>query len=278
MVGISAAQLFLAILATVILSMATTGAALRVRYREAGVGRMMPVLTAVFLVLNVAALIWRAGDVRDARHVLANRFDLTLLFATLVTAVAFHSQLRSALRGLDTFLLPVALFVQVFSFLGISAAETPGEIKSWFVVHQISFVIGATLLVCGGVAGGAYLLLNRVLHSKQPSSLLWRLAPLEAWEQSGRWSLLLGFLCFTFGGLTGICQASRSSQATSHDWLADKFIIGCIVVWVIYAVGVAATWAVPRFRGRRSAQLAVAGGVIMVVVFLIVEKLSGVHR
>ena len=228
--------------------------------------------------MNLSALVWRAFEVYDARHVLANRFDVHLLFATLVVAVAFHSQIRAALRGLDTFLLPTALLVQVYSFLGVTAPHLPGHIKSWFVVHQLSFVLGMTLLVCGGVAGGAYLLLNRILRSKQPSSLLWRLAPLEAWERSGRWSLLFGFVGITFGVLTGICQASRTSWATSRDWMTDKFIVGCMLVWGLYALAVASTWVVPRFRGRRSAQLAVVSGVVLLVVFLVMERVSGVHR
>ncbi|MCK4660516.1 MAG: cytochrome c biogenesis protein CcsA [Phycisphaerae bacterium] len=278
MIEIPVSQLFCVVLATVVLSVATTGATLRVRYQEKGVGKVVPSLTALAVALNIAALLWRALDVSDARHILANRFDVNLLFATLVIAVSFHSQLRPAIRGLDTFLLPIALFVQVFSFLSIRKPQLPGNIHSWFVLHQVSFTIGMTLLMCGGVAGGAYLLLNRVLRSKRPSSLLWRLAPLESWERWGRWSLLLGFLCITFGMLTGICQASRSSSTTSRDWFADKFIIGCIVVWILYAVGIVASWVVPRFRGRRSAILAVAGGVVLVVVFLVVEQLSGVHR
>jgi ABC-type uncharacterized transport system permease subunit len=278
MIEIPVTQLFLAVLATACLSAAAAGAALRVRYREEGVGRSVPAATALALVLNLALLIWRAAAAADARHTLANRFDVNVLFAIMVTAVAFHSQIRAAIRGLDTFMLPVALLAQVLSFLTLDRPHLPGEIRAWFVLHQLSFVLGAALLVCGGVAGGAYLLLNRLLRSKQPSSLLWRLAPLEAWERSGRWSVLAGFLCFTFGALTGICQASRSDWTTSRDWLTDTFIIGCIVVWCLYAVGVAATWALPRFRGRRAAQLAVAGGVMLVLVFFIVERLSGVHR
>ncbi|MFH0980655.1 MAG: hypothetical protein V2A79_03840 [Planctomycetota bacterium] len=278
MVSISVPQLFLAVLATVILSAVTTGVALRVRYRAQGVGTVVPILTALTLVLNAGTLIWRAALVSDARHILANRFDVTLLFATLVGAVAFHSQLRPAIRGLDTFMLPVALFVQVFAFLGMREPQLPGHIHSWFVVHLVTWVVGATLLVCGGVAGGAYLLMNHALRSKQRSSLLWRLAPLEDWERSGRWSMLLGFLCMTFGVLTGICQAYRSDWRPRHDWLTDTFIIGCAMLWTLYAIGIAAMWIVPRFRGRRSAQLAVVSGVMLVVVFLIVEKLSGVHR
>ncbi len=278
MISISVPQLFVAVLATAALSIAATGAALRVRYREEGAGILVPILTAFFLVLNIVVLAWRAADVQDARHVLANRFDVSLLFAAMVGAAALYSHLRPAIRGLGTFLLPVAWLIQIFSFLAIRKPELPGHIHSWFVVHQLSFVVGMTLLVWGGVAGGAYLLLNRVLHRKQPSSLLWRLAPLEAWERSGRWSLLLGFLCMTFGVLTGICQASRSDWRPAHDWLTDRFIVACAIVWALYAIGVAATWIVPRFRGRYSAQLAVATGVLLVVVFLIVERLSGVHQ
>jgi hypothetical protein len=278
MISISVSQLFLAVLATAILSAATTGAALRIRYREQGVGRVVPLLTILVLLLNVTLLVWRAVHVADARHVLANRFDITLLFATLIGAVGCHSQWRAAIRGLDTFMLPVALFVQIFAFLGLEAAQLPGNLKSWAVVHQLSFVLGATLLVCGGVAGAAYLLLSRVLRSKQPSSMLWRLAPLEAWESSGRWSVLFGFLCLTFGALTGICQASRSPGTRPHDWLTDLFVISFVTLWVLYAVAIVATWAVPRFRGRRAAQLAVVSGVLLFVVFLVVEKLSGVHQ
>jgi len=278
MIEILGLQLFLAVLATVALTAAASGAGLRMRYREERVWRVVPTLTALFLVLNTVLLVWRAVQVSDARHVLANRFDLTLLFATTVTVVAFHSQLRPAIRGLDTFVLPVALFIQVLSFLGMKEPQLPGSIRSWFVVHQISFVLGATFLVYGGVAGGAYLLLSRVLRNKQTSSLLWRMAPLEAWERSGRWGLLFGFLSITFGVLTGICQASRLEETTSREWVTDGFIVACIVVWVLYAIGMAATWIVPRFRGRRSAQLAVASGIMLMVVFLIIEQLSVVHR
>lgn len=278
MASIAPAQLFLSVLATVVLSMAATGAVLRLRYRAEGVGRVVPTLTAVFLLLDGAVLLWRALNAADARQILANRFDVTLLFAAMVTVVGLHSQLRRSLRGLDTFMLPVALLIQLGAFWDIAPARRMGVFHVWFVVHQVSFVVGATLLVCGGVAGGAYLVLNRVLRRKQSSSLLWRLAPLESWERSGRWSLLLGFLCITFGVLTGICQAAQLSGASHREWLTDGFIIAAFVVWGLYGLAVTATWVVPRFRGRRSAQLAVVTGVLLMVVFLVAEKLSGVHR
>ncbi|MCP4592621.1 MAG: hypothetical protein GY842_17955 [bacterium] len=279
MISVSSIQLFLAVLSTVALSIATTGAVLRVRYRQAGVGRVIPSITALFLILSTVGLVWHAAQVTDVRHILANRFDVTILLAVMVGAVAFHSQIRKGLRGLDTFMLPVALLIQVSAFAGISPPTLSGSIRAWFVVHQVSFIVGSALLICGGVAGGAYLFLRRVLRSKQRrSDLLWRLAPLESWERSGRWSLLLGFICFTFGGLTGICQASRSATTPRGDWMSDAFIVSCIVVWCLYAIGVGATWAIPQFRGRRSAQLAVVGGVLLVVLLLVVEKLSGVHQ
>jgi len=275
-------QLVLSVLAAVLLGAASNAAVHRAKHPHDRSSPALHVLTIVALLLNVSVLGMRVRAVEDIRHVLVHRFDVTLVFAVTLTAVAIYAQHFSSIRGLDGFLLPVATLFQVFAFvqMGVDEPLLQYNTASWFVVHQLSLLAAGTFLVCGGAGGAVYLLLLRALRRKQPSPLFGHLAPLETWERFGRWNLVIGFILLTFGILTGMCEAAQSvqaAQATRADWTTDKFIIASFVVWALYALGIAASVFVPRFRGRRAAQLALGTGALLVFIVLVVEQVSKVH-
>ena len=105
-----------------------------------------------------------------------------------------------------------------------------------------------------------------------------RLAPLESWERAGRAFISIGFVLFTLGILTGICEAVQLDKSVRPNWLTDAFILICFVLWGAYACGLLATWLVPSFRGRRSAVMALSSGTVLLVIFLAVDALSAIHE
>lgn len=278
--ALPAEQLVLTVAAAVMLGAASSGAAHRAKYPHDKSSWLLQVWTVAIVIINAYVLTVRTVAAEDVRHVLTNRFDVTLVFATTLTAVAACAQHLLRIRGLDGFLLPVAALFQVFAFVQVGEPLLRYDTAAWFVVHQLSLIAAGTFLVCGGAGGAVYLVLLRALRRKQPSPLFGHLAPLQAWERFSRWNLVVGFVLLSFGILTGICEATQSvqaEQATRQAWLTDAFIVGSFVVWGLYGAAIAASVFVPRFRGRRAAQLALGTGALLVFILLVVEKVSKVH-
>lgn len=262
---------------TVMLAIASSAIANRIRYRAQGTGKVLPKLVASIVVVNFAFLAWRVADLGLLR-VTQSTFDCTVLLASLLAAAAIFSQRNRAVLGLDGLLLPVAGVIQLGSFTMALGEPPEPNMAAWLVVHQISLVLGTVFFITAGLAGGVYLALIRALRRKDTSPLLGRFAPLESWERTGRWCTLIGFALFTFGILTGICKAAHLTPERRAGWLTDKVILLCLALWVTYAVALVATWAVPSFRGRKAAMLAAGSGAVLLVVFLVVDFLSVIHE
>jgi len=273
-------QLVFSVTAAAALGCASSGAAHRAKYAHDESSVSLQLATLLAAGLNLYVLIVRTLAAEDVRHLLVCRFDVTLFFATTLTLVALYSQRFGSIRGLDGLLLPVATLFQIFAFVQVGEPVLRYTTATWFVVHQLSLIAAGTFLVLGGGGGAMYLLLLRTLRRKKPSPLFGHLAPLETWERFGRWNLVIGFLLLSFGILTGLCEAMqsvRADQATRHEWLSDAFILGVFAIWGLYGLAIAASVFVPRFRGRRSAQLALGTGALLVFIMLVVEKVSKVH-
>ena len=273
---ISTGQLMLAVIVTVALCIASSAIAQRIRYRAEGTSKVLPHIMRGIVGLNLILLAWRVGDL-GLHAAVASQFNCTVLLATLLTVIGLFSQRERGVLGLDGLLLPVAAILQLGAFTIILDEPKPPATAAWFVVHQLTIVASATLFITAGLSGGVYLTLVRTLRRKRPSPLIGRFAPLESWERMGRWSTLIGFGLFTFGILTGICEAVRLDPARRPYWLTDTVIVACFGLWATYAAALVATWLVPSFRGRRAALLAMGSGVVLVAVFLVIDLLSVVH-
>jgi ABC-type uncharacterized transport system permease subunit len=239
--------------------------------------RSLPSLIAavVAVVINVIALatsISHDGTVDTLRQ----SYESGLVLATLLGLMGLFGRQVPAMQGLDGILFVLAAVVEFGTFFQIGRPGINVTYKSWFVTHQFAFAISATCFAASGAAGGAYLMLYRLLRRKRGLAWLGRFAPLESLEQFGRRTLMIGFPCLTYGVLTGFCQLSR--QRNPADWLMDPFILTTLTLWAVYAAAVLLIWLRPSMRGPRAATLATASLGLLIVVFVILDRVSTLHR
>lgn len=262
---------------TIGLVVATILAAVSLFRRSSRAGK-----TSVAAVLLVVAINLGAGVAEVARDGLVGSlrqsFESGLLLASLIALVGVVGRSAAGMQGLDSILYFAAAVVEFGSLFQIGLPEIHVQYKSWFVSHQVAFVVAAACFVAAGGAGAVYLIITELLRRKHGLSLLGRLAPLESLERFGRWMLVIGFPVLTYGVLTGFCQLSRQKNPGPLVWLRDPIVIFTLILWAVYAVGVLALWFQPRMRGRRGATLAAVGLVLVVIGFVIMEHASTLHR
>src|SRR6202007_941682 len=121
--------------------------------------------------------------------------------------------------------------------------------KGWLAAHIFLIFTGYAALLVSFGASLLYLLQERRLKAKNPSSLISFLPALEVIDQIGYRSLLLGFPFMTVGLITGSIVALT---AYGHVDFADPKILLSILMWVVYMVMVFTRWN-SGWRGRRAA-------------------------
>src|SRR5437764_369337 len=121
--------------------------------------------------------------------------------------------------------------------------------KGWLIAHIILIFTGYAALVLSFGASLLYLLQERRLKSKKPTSLISFLPALEVIDQIGYRSLLLGFPFMTLGLLTGSIVAVTTY---GHVDFLDPKILLSVLMWAVYMLMVLTRWS-SGWRGMRSA-------------------------
>ena len=158
-----------------------------------------------------------------------------LVFSLVAWVVSVASCLflaRGRLAGLVVLVSPVAfsavsLVIIRLPMLGSGEGEPHA---GWSHLHVLISSAGIGLLGISGVAGALYLWRHRDLKKKNP--YISSFAPsLEALEKLGLLALCIGFLCMTFGVLTGLFWAQAVSE---KFWSYTEHGLATIFTWVIY--------------------------------------------
>jgi ABC-type uncharacterized transport system permease subunit len=145
--------------------------------------------------------------------------------------------------------------------------------KGWLVAHIILIFTGYAALMLSFGASILYLLQERRLKAKKPSSLISFLPALEVIDQIGYRSLLLGFPFMTLGLLTGSVVAM---SAYGRIDFSDPKILLSILMWAVYMIMVFTRWN-SGWRGRRAAVLATFAFVAAIVAWA-ANYFSTIHR
>ena len=124
--------------------------------------------------------------------------------------------------------------------------------QGWLAAHIFLIFTGYAALLVSFGASLLYLLQERRLKAKNPSSLISFLPALEVIDQIGYRSLLLGFPFMTLGLITGSVVAVTTYGKV--DFLDPKILLS-VLMWAVYMIMVFTRWN-SGWRGRRAAFLA----------------------
>ncbi len=257
-------------------TLASLAAYLRIRYPASRTGYWLR-WAAVLAVLLNGAYVGHVLRVHGAIETFRHDYESAVLLATLLGLMGIGTYLSASLRGLDGFLFLAAALLDFGALMVIDQATSMASYRPWYVSHGLAFAVSAACFIASGIAGVAYLLVYHVLRSKHDLSLVGGVPSLEALERFGCRLLAIGFPLFTYGILTGLCGLAHRSDLGDTRWYLDTAVLLSLLVWVVYACGLAAVLFVPQLRGRKAATLA-SGAMVLVVVILAARELSFIHQ
>ena len=212
------------------------------------------------LATALGVLVWHSADRRNWLP-LTDNFDSLVWLGLLLALFVLYTQRTRPLRGLDWFVMPIAILLLVAAAVFGRAKPHEYDVRSvWLWTHRVTAYGGAVAFAVAGAVGAMYLIVNRRLRDKS-SGPGPNLGSLERLEHLTLGSVTLGFALFTVGAVTGVV---RMFAEETHVAPAKNVAIGFAMAgWLVYGV-VLHSPLNPSFRGRRAAVLSVIGFVLMV--------------
>ncbi|MEY2614411.1 MAG: hypothetical protein QOH78_184 [Verrucomicrobiota bacterium] len=158
---------------------------------------------------------------------ITNRFEV-LVFMTwsmVLIYLVIGASYRLSLMG--AFTAPVASALLFFA-MALSRGEPAArkiKVNPWLEAHTSFSMVacGAFALAC--IAGVMFLVQERQLKTRQPTSIFYRLPPINALSIANSRLLWLGFVLFTIGLATGFLIGGRI------NWVQA---VWSILVWFVY--------------------------------------------
>jgi len=191
-------------------------------------------------------------------------------FALCTIAVYAYLEIRTGTQALGIFIVGIAFLFQLGASLQFRMyGEFPEVLHSgWFAVHAATAVLSFSGFAIATVMSVLYLVLYRELHRGRPGYIFRRIPSLEALDEMARRGVKIGFVLLTVGMVTGSIWAH---QAWERYWSWDPKQCTSLTVWLVYGIYLFLR-ARRGWTGRRIAFFAVAGFVLLLFTFVIVEQ------
>ncbi|MEM9415270.1 MAG: cytochrome c biogenesis protein CcsA [Planctomycetota bacterium] len=228
---------------------------------------------------SITVLIVRWLGLRQSWSPVESHVDGLLLMCALFAGAVLFIQRRPKLRGLAAFALPLLTLMLLWAVCASLWTYRPFNLASiasaWLVFHTVSTYIGLLSCAIGAIGGAMYLYMQRRLKTKQ--ALPGRLASLETLETLIIRTATLGFVLLTLSLLSGVILITRNDTPDATplgaDWWLSPKVILATLAWAVYALLMNVRHAT-AFRGRRAAWLAIAGLVLVIATYGVVEAIE----
>jgi ABC-type uncharacterized transport system permease subunit len=211
-----------------------------------------------------------------AHHRLPVDTHESLSFLGLLLALAFLTVYwKYHTLALGVFLLPICFLLGLLPAFrpGLEASSLPGLHTGWLFLHIALLLAAYAALFVSLVSSVLYLVQERRLKSKSPTSGRIRLPPLEILDLIALRALLLGLPCMTGGLLVGSLLAQIDYGSS---YFRDPKILLAFAMWLAY-VAMIYIRQQSGLRGRRAVYL--SSFVFLVVLGVWVSnQFSAVHR
>lgn len=205
---------------------------------------------------------------------LESHVDGLLLVTAILTPITLFLQSRTRLPALGAFAQPPLTLLLLWAICASQWTFKDFRIASiWLGLHTLGVYLGATSLAIAAVAGGMFLFAQRRLHAA-PSPDNPPIASLERIERVNIIASGVGFGLLTLGLITGLVIVTGGPTRLGHGWWHSPKIVLSTTAWLICAVVMNVRHG-SSFRGKRAAWLSIAGLVVLLATFAVVNALPG---
>ena len=177
-------------------------------------------------------------------------FEIMTLLAMSITIAYLYIEARTGIQNTGLFILFLALVFQTISSLFIRDLVTIPEYLHSLVLglHVSTALLGYTGISLSAVYGLLYLMLYRDIKSSRFGLVYSRMPNLEMLELMSHKAEVFGFLMLSVGIVVGVFWLPHVFDEFSY-W--DPKLIGSLVIWLLYAAGLAAKKGF-GWQGRRT--------------------------
>jgi len=177
-------------------------------------------------------------------------FEIMTLLAMSVTIAYLYIEARTGIQNTGLFILFLALVFQTISSVFIRDLVTIPEYLHSLVLglHVSTALMGYTGISLSAVYGLLYLMLYRDIRSSRFGLVYSRMPNLEMLEVMSHKAEVFGFLMLSVGIVVGVFWLPHVFDEFSY-W--DPKLIGSLVIWLLYAAGLAAKKSF-GWQGRRT--------------------------
>ena len=245
-------------------------------------GRMGTAAAAIGLLAQTVALIlrWVASYEMGIGHApLTNLYESLIFFAGAIVALYLTIEWRTRNRSLGAFVVPVAFLCMAFASLspGINSRIQPlipALQSNWLTSHVLTCFLGYAAFTVAFALGLMVLLKSWEANPAESAPRFLRLIPhADSLDELIYQSTVLGFVFLTIGIMTGSIWAH---YAWGSYWSWDPKETWSLITWLVYAIMLHSRY-VRGWRGRRMAVMAIVGFVSVLITYLGVNYLPGLH-
>jgi cytochrome c-type biogenesis protein CcsB len=245
-------------------------------------GRIATITALAGLLAQTAALIlrWVASYRMGIGHApLTNLYESLIFFAWAIVALYLTIEWRTKNRSLGTFVVPVAFLCMAFASLspGINnriQPLIPALQSNWLTTHVLTCFLGYAAFTVAFALGLMVLVKAWQVNPAEKAPRFLRLIPdADSLDELIYQSTVLGFVFLTIGIMTGAIWAH---YAWGSYWSWDPKETWSLITWLVYAIMLHSRY-VRGWRGKRMAVMAIVGFVSVLITYLGVNYLPGLH-
>jgi cytochrome c-type biogenesis protein CcsB len=208
---------------------------------------------------------------------ITNLHEASSFFSWCIVVLFFLLEARYKIDLLGAFIMPVVFILMLSSSVlprEINPSLNPVLKSYWLGIHTtLAFIGDAAFAMAAGV-GVMYLIQERYLKSKHPSSLFQRLPSLQILDEINYRLISLGFPLLTLAIVTGVIWANT---AWGTYWRWDPKEVWSLITWLVYALVLHLRLTI-GWRGKKAAGLSILGFILVIFTFFGVNLLlKGLH-
>jgi cytochrome c-type biogenesis protein CcsB len=245
-------------------------------------GRWGTVTALIGLFAHTAALILRwitSYQIGIGHAPLSNLYESLIFFAWSIVALYLVIEWRTKNRSLGTFVVPVAFLSMAFASLSPNISSRiqpliPALQSNWLTTHVITCFLGYAAFTVAFALGMMVLLKGMEHENHARSQRFIRLIPEPGiLDELIYQSAVLGFVFLTIGIMTGSIWAH---YAWGSYWSWDPKETWSLITWLVYAIMLHTRY-IRGWRGKRMAVMAIVGFICVLITYLGVNYLPGLH-